>query len=147
MLTYAGPRGVALAFLFTLLPALPLDARSPVYYRWVDADGKTVHSDRPPLQGIRYEVVDADSGSARQVALEEGAIAGSEPKPATATAAAAPARDPALCQQARDNLATLKDAKQIRMRDASGNVRELSQADIKQQIQTSEALIRVNCER
>ena len=141
-------RGTALLLLLTLLPALPLAARSPVYYRWTDVDGKTIHSDRPPAHGISYEVVDAGSGAARQVAPEEGGIAGSAPKPVVTTGVAASAtKDQAICEQARGNLASLRDTKkQIRMREATGAVRVLTPAEVKAQIQTSEALIRVHCE-
>ena len=45
-----------------------------VFYRWVDDRGHTVHSDRPPPQGVDYEVVSTESSFSREVDSDEGAV-------------------------------------------------------------------------
>ncbi len=47
---------------------------SEIVYRWKDADGNPVNSDRPPPQGTEYEVISTKSSMVREVDANEGAV-------------------------------------------------------------------------
>jgi len=44
------------------------------FYRWTDERGHTVHSDRPPPKGVKYEVISTQSTLIREVDADEGAV-------------------------------------------------------------------------
>ena len=44
------------------------------HYRWLNDRGEPVYSDRPPPQGVEYEVMSTTSSFKRAVSAEEGAV-------------------------------------------------------------------------
>lgn len=124
-----------------------------VYYRWIDDKGDPVHSDRPPPSGTPYEVVSSKTTQVRRV--DEG----SERSPGgTASTSTGESRarsyltqqpipkDPARCQQARDNLATLETAPRIRMQDENGEFYFISDEERDMHKATAQANIDAYCE-
>lgn len=122
------------------------------YYRWQDAQGNPVHSDRPPPLGTPYEVITSGSSLVRKVAADEGAVpATTEPtvrndfepveakvKPVTKNAE--------QCKRARENLATLDTKVRIQIRNDQGELRPLSEEE--KEIQRKQAIdtIAVHCD-
>ena len=122
------------------------------YYRWLDDRGNPVHSDRPPPEGVDYEVVSTQSTMVRQVEAEEGAVpAGIEPKPGNEfeqvdSAPSQIKKNPEYCQRARENLATLNETARIRMRDENGEYYYLTEEQKAAQRSNAEAAIARHCE-
>ncbi|MEH6582026.1 MAG: DUF4124 domain-containing protein [Halioglobus sp.] len=123
------------------------------YYRWHDDRGNPVHSDRPPPQGMDYEVVSTGSSMVRKVAAEEGAVpADTESAPGNefTTSDSKPAegikKNPEFCQRAHDNLNTLESAARIRLRDEEGEYRYLSQEEKDAEKAKAKDMIAVHCE-
>ena len=142
--------GVAALVLLTL-SAWPAGA-SGTYYRWIDASGTPVNSDRPPPAGTEYEVVSATTNR-MHVDAAEGSTAAPEVENGTNNkidAAQAPAqprykKDPEACANARENLEVLKTHARIRLADGNGNYRYIGQAEKEAELAKAEAIIAKNC--
>lgn len=126
------------------------------YYRWRDADGKLVVSDRPPSdQSLSYEVVNTGSPMVRRVPPGQGAVPpeitprpGNDFDPVDAQAESdGVQKNPESCARARANLDTLESAARIRLRDEeSGELRFISDEERETQRQKALDIIRVHCE-
>ena len=123
------------------------------YYRWSDDRGNPVHSDRPPPEGIDYEVVSTGSSLVRRVSAEEGAVpAETDSTPgnefdATETAVAeAPKKNAEYCERAKANLNSLDTNARIRVRDDKGDYRYLSNEEKETERGIARDLIAVHCE-
>ncbi len=124
------------------------------YYRWVNERGHVVHSDRPPPQGVDYEVVSTISTETRQVEAEEGAVPAvtEQPKQAKNDPNAIPklepsiVKDPAKCEAARANLSKLDSKARIRMRDKNGEAYFLTPEQQEEQRQRAQDAIDAHCE-
>lgn len=125
---------VSTALAMLALSGLPANA-AEVLYRWKDDQGNPVHSDRPPPQGIDYEVISTGSSMVRTVEAEEGAVP-LEVKPSASNdfepveiKKTKIEKNPEYCQRARENLATLDSNVRIRMRNDQGEVRFLTEEE------------------
>ena len=103
------------------------------HYRWMDDRGNPVHSDRPPPEGIDYEVITTGSGIKRVVSAEEGAVpaeikprVGNEFNQVNATEKERSKKNPELCDRALKNLEALTGETKVRMRDDEGEERFLT---------------------
>jgi hypothetical protein len=122
------------------------------YYRWVDDRGNPVHSDRPPPQGIEYEVVSTDTSLRRPVEADQGAV----PKQVVPTASndfepvepmkLTTIKNPEYCARARENLETIDVVPRIRTRDDQGEMRILTPEDREAERQKALAAIEAYCE-
>jgi hypothetical protein len=106
-----------------------------VVYRWKDAAGNPVNSDRPPPQGTDYEVISTTSSMVRPVDAQEGAVplqvkptANNDFKPVEADKPAVE-KNPEYCQRAKDNLLQIDSHGRIRLRDDQGEVRYLTEEE------------------
>lgn len=142
--------GIALAALLTA--AVPGQAQNH-HYRWVDEQGKTVYSDRPPPGGQDYEIVSSTSNFSRAIAGREGAMRaddavddGSEADPAREKLSEQERRKADYCAKARANLEVLKGTGKIVVRGADGVPRTLSAEEIEQQRQTARSQVTAYCE-
>lgn len=107
-------------------------ASAETFYRWNDDRGNPVHSDRPPPEGIKYEVVSTDSQQIRAVEADKGAV----PKKVTPSVSndfqpiepkkLATEKNPEYCARARENLNTIDVAPRIRTRNDQGEMRILT---------------------
>ena len=103
-------------------------------YRWTDDRGNPVNSDRPPPQGIKYEVISTQSSMVRTVEADEGAVPpriepapGNEFEPVDSKPKSQ--KNPEYCKRAQENLAALDTHARIRLRDENGDVRYLTEEE------------------
>lgn len=142
---------MGLACGFLTMASLPGWAEQ-TFYRWVDDRGDTVHSDRPPPRGVKYEVISTTSRFVREVDGEAGAVPPQvEPTvsnnfDAVDTNQTLVEKNPEFCQRAKDNLEALNTDVQIQMRDKNGELRAIT--DEEREIQKKKAMdtMAVHCE-
>lgn len=139
--------------LLTLVICFDTVAGSTHYYRWLNDRGQPVHSDRPPPQGVDYEVVSTGSKFRRAVASDEGAVPlettptpGNQFDQVDTEAANRSAKNPELCSKARANLAALDSSEQVQVRNDQGEIRNLNPDEIIVERQTAKAQIGVYCQ-
>ena len=116
---------------------LPLSGASAgeTLYRWLDDSGNPVNSDRPPPQGIDYEVVSTSSSMVRKVDAEEGAVplevksTASNEFEEVDTSKPRIEKNPEFCARATDNLTQIDSSARIRLRNDEGEVRYLSEEE------------------
>ena len=121
-------------------------------YRWTDDRGNPVNSDRPPPQGVDYEVISTSSSMVRPVDAEEGAVPLKvKPSPSNDfepvdTNMPKIEKNPEYCQRARENLETLDLKVRIQMRNDQGEVYFIT--DEEREVQRQKALdsIKANCD-
>jgi hypothetical protein len=117
---------------------------SSTYYRWYDAQGNPVHSDRPPPVGTKYEVISTGSSLVRQVEPEEGAVpATTEPSVSNQFEQVDTNKDPIKknpeqCKRAQENLQTLNTKVRIQIRNDQGELRPLSEEE--KEVQRKQAM-------
>lgn len=122
------------------------------YYRWVDNRGNPVHSDRPPPEGVDYEVVSTGSSMVRKVDADEGAVpADLESTPSNTfdrvdTADNGIKKNPEFCTRARENLETLENFARIRVRNDQGEYRWLDDEEKESQKNQAREQITIHCE-
>jgi hypothetical protein len=145
-------RGTATALIILALSSAGAQA-GETYYRWQDASGTTVNSDRPPPAGTDYDVITTDSSSIHQVNNAESV----PPKQSTpldsklegepvSARTPAPPKDQKACEHARQNLQTLNTSARIRVPDGNGNYRYLNEDEKAVQRNNAEAVIAKNCD-
>lgn len=154
----------ALPFVMIALAALPWlisDTTDASTYRWVDQNGNPVLSDRPPEAGIPYTEVGIETGfrryakpvSAEKTESTDNPAPGE--KPATLAASTdvsesvrieAVEPQPALCDQARDNIFKLETFARMRVQDDSGEVRFMTDDERASQLSTAYQVRDANCD-
>jgi hypothetical protein len=128
-------------------------AAGGTYYRWVDATGTEVNSDRPPPAGIEYETIATSTNQeVEKIPGEETTAPEGEPAQTgeagreTSPAQSAAIKDPEACKIAQQNLETLNSHARIRMPDEEGNFRYLNEDEKAAERVKAEAAIEQNCE-
>lgn len=123
------------------------------YYRWIDEGGNKIHSDRPPPNGVDYEVVRTGSSFKRAVSSGEGAVplatepdGDSQLQQADVSSETRSQKNPELCARARDNLDALTNSDRVTMRNEQGEVRVLTAEEITISIETTRGQIDTFCE-
>ena len=154
----------ALPLVMVALAALPWlisDTTDASTYRWVDQNGNPVLSDRPPEAGIPYTEVGIETGfrryakpvSAEKTESSDNPAPGG--KPATLAASTdvsesvrieAVEPQPALCDQARDNIFKLETFARMRVQDDSGEVRFMTDDERASQLNTAYQVRDANCD-
>ena len=121
-------------------------------YRWLDARGNPVHSDRPPPKGVDYEVISTGGNLVRPVGAEEGAVP-LEVKPRVGTefevvntGKVGIEKNPEYCQRARNNLQTLNSSARIRLRNDQGEFRYIDEEEKNEQRERALETVRVHCD-
>ena len=148
----------ACSILFLFLQGQPVDANST--YRWVDANGNPVLSDRPPETGIPYTEVGVDTGFRRYpkpIATETTEPDGQASANSTSTSPLASSNSaeanpttvveahPSLCEQAKDNIFKLETFPRMRVRDDDGEVRFMSDEERATQLANAYKVRDANC--
>ena len=151
-------RIAASSVLVLFLQGQPADA-SPTY-RWVDDNGNPVLSDRPPETATPYTEVGVDTGFRRYpkpVATETAEPGGQASASSTSASLTANATDgqsnrvevveaqPALCEQAKDNIFKLETFPRMRVQDDDGEVRFMSDEERATQLATAYKVRDANC--
>ena len=112
-----------------------------VTYRWTDENGNPVLSDRPPAPGTPYSEVSEAGGLKRPAVIVEAAsppdersvssqvpLPESGPKDRVSLEGAEPVSpEPALCDQANDNILKLETLPRVRIEDRQGEIRFMSE--------------------
>ena len=135
-----------------LLAAAMPGAAGEVYYRWVNERGHAVHSDRPPPEGVDYEVVSTGSTLRREVDAQEGAVpAEIKPKPGNEfepveQEPAKPEKNPEYCAIAQDNLQQLDSRARIRRQNEQGDTYFLSDEERQEERQKAQDAIEAYCD-
>ncbi|WP_353405825.1 DUF4124 domain-containing protein [Pseudoteredinibacter isoporae] len=122
------------------------------FYKWVDKDGVTHYSERPP-RGQKAQVVTtyagrgtpatsaapkADEEDSQETNKQEAAAQQSEP--------AAPTKNPRICQSARRNLDILERSNRVRLQDENGELKTLSNEEKEKQRRTAQQAVEQHCE-
>ena len=130
--------------------SLPVSGQT--FYRWTDERGQTVHSDRPPPRGVKYEVISTRSSLVREVDADVGAVplevapSVSNNFDAVDTNSTIIDKNPEFCQRARDNLDALDSGVQIQMRDKNGELRAITEDERAIQRRKATDTIAIHCE-
>jgi len=126
---------------------------SETYYRWNDASGNPVNSDRPPPVGVEYDVITTNTSLKRRensmddAPSAESSALNSKLEGETPTAQTpVTTKNPEACKQARLNLETLTTSARIRVADGNGNYRYLNEDEKETQRNNAEAVIARDCE-
>jgi hypothetical protein len=143
--TAAAVLGVALS--------LPLAAGDSTYYKWTDERGTAHHSDKPPPEGVDYEVVSPDSGFKRVVAAEEGVVpleteptVGNDFEQVKKNPQQAQQKNPVKCERARKDLEALNGKAKIAVRNDQGETRFLDMDEINIERERTEKYIDIYCD-
>ena len=121
-------------------------------YRWKDAQGSIVVSDRPPAAGTEYETIATDSSVVRRVDGRQAAApsAPSQPQAAQSDQQASSnsiyEKNPEYCESARKNLEVIDSAARIRIKDENGEMRYISDEERALQRQNNIEIIQAHCE-
>ena len=130
----------------------PVSQAGESYYRWNDKWGNPVHSDRPPPEGIDYEVVSPGTSLVRKVDSTEGVVpAKIEPSidndfEQTETRPDPVKKNPEICERARENLTTLNTYARVRLRDDQGEYRYITEEEKEAQRNEARSLIAAHCD-
>ncbi len=130
----------------------PLSSASDTYYRWKDDRGNPVHSDRPPPEGVDYEVVSTSSSMIRRVDAEEGVVPLElQPRPGNEfeqvnTRAPMVEKNPEFCERARENLQILETKARVSIRNEQGEKHFLSAEEKAEQKQAALDTIAEHCD-
>ncbi|MEM1114207.1 MAG: DUF4124 domain-containing protein [Pseudomonadota bacterium] len=140
---------IAIAVIFTLVN---LPAMAENYYRWLDERGRPVYSQTPPPQGIDYTVESTTSSAIREVSANEGAVPATT-APSVGNEFVQASRDkqeasksPEACRRAQANIGALDQGVEIKMRDANGEMRLLTDEEKSIQRQKAIDTIAVHCD-
>ncbi|MFC1578849.1 DUF4124 domain-containing protein [Pseudomonadota bacterium] len=142
---------LSLAAALLMLVSCSAAAAESVHYRWMDSRGNPVHSDRPPPEGVAYEVISTNSSLVRKVDPTEGAVpATTEPSPGNefeqVNAKPQPIKkNSEQCKRAQQNLETLNTKKNIQIRNDQGELRSLNEEEKEIQRQKAKDAIAVHC--
>ena len=149
----------AAVMLSSTLTTFSQQGSAATLYRWTDANGSPVISDRPPptgtpyttLNGARYGTSGSISAPQKQPVAEsevaestppEAPINSPEPAPAVKTVVE---KRPDLCEQAKDNIFKLETFPRIRTTDDDGTVRFMTAEEISSQLETARKVAEANC--
>ena len=120
------------------------------HYRWTDENGKTHYSDRPPA-GVKAELIKFSTS-------KKSSTKSSEPSATTATDENKTSpegtlevepqtnKDPQLCAQAQSNLKALSGNPKVRITEADGSKRLLSNDEKEAQRERARGFIKLYCQ-
>ncbi|WP_345426906.1 DUF4124 domain-containing protein [Halioxenophilus aromaticivorans] len=139
-----------------ILVSTTLASQSATLYKWVDADGTTHYSQRPPAETAEFEKVNSyhapgNSGEANEAqadaSTKDGITQPSQQPEPTSTEATASAPKPASeerCDKARNNLKALNSFARIRIKE-DGELRFLTEDEIITRRLEAQALLDDQC--
>lgn len=122
-------------------------------YRWNDANGNPVVSDRPPPAGIPYTTVGRKFGTKTNSAPTQTASDESEAPPVAEPIQADVAQerpvelvqDPALCERAKERIFTLETFARVRFTDTDGEVKYLSDEMRADELERANEIKKIHC--
>lgn len=138
----------ALILTTVLLTGMPIAQAAQDYYKWTDENGVTHYSARKP-HNQAAEVVSIQTG--QRVAIPASGQTGAANSSSTETAGQAVdgarenLKDPERCKNAQENLETMRTNARVRMREESGVIRYLSDAEKAEKIREFEQAAAESC--
>lgn len=147
-------RGVAAALFLIALAGGPAGA-GEIYYQWIDDQGTTVSSDRPPPAGVHYEVISTGPSlhNPARVSDNQNSIAAQAPldnklegESPAAEQNSVKSKDPEACESATKNLQTLNTAARIRIPDGKGNYRYIDEEEKAAEREKAQAIMSRHCD-
>ena len=150
---------LSLSLSLFLSPFLTATSIADTTYRWTDDNGNPVLSDRPPAAGTPYTEVGVNTGLRRypkptSIDEENTSDAASTSVPANAMRDTSVGNanglqvvqvEPALCDQARDNIFKLETFAQMRLQDSDGTVRFMTDEERSEQLAIAYRVRDANC--
>lgn len=135
-------------FLLACIVSTPVQAAE--YYKWVGEDG-VVHYGASPPKGVEAELVKTYGGvgvtsSEPQNAASAGAAGDSAAGPAVQLTPEQIETKNKRCTEERERLTVLSKPGRIRMSQADGSVKYLSEEDIAREIETTKKVIADTCD-
>ena len=122
-------------------------------YRWLNDRGEPIYSDRPPPEGVDYEVISTESTLKRVVPGEQGAVpletkpsVSNNFKPVDSAEEGRSKKNPELCEKAKMNLVALDGGRPLKVRNDKGEVKELSPEEREIAKQDVQELIETYCD-
>jgi hypothetical protein len=113
-------------------------------YRWTDANGNPVVSDRPPPAGTPFTEISANySPDTRRQALRD--TPGAATRPEMPVAGSDDQRVPELCQRALDHIDKLENSPTVATTDGAGNVRVLNDEERAKQLADAREMAAKHC--
>lgn len=114
------------------------------YWTWDDDKGNPQYSDRPP-EGVEAVFVEKNTANSAVSAPYESTARTSNGEAADPqTMEGLAPKDPAICEQATNNLSALKSAR-VRITEADGSQHYLTEDEKKEQRERYQKLIDFNC--
>jgi hypothetical protein len=151
-MTNIGPTRVTALVFSLLLGGSMASSAGSTHYRWINDRGEPVFSDRPPPQGVDYEVISTQSSFKRVVPGEEGAVpleveptVGNEFEQVSTAQAGRAKKNIVICEKARANLEVLENSDIVQVRDDQGELRDLSPEEMDIARETAKAKINIYC--
>jgi hypothetical protein len=131
------------------LLSLNVHAAKAGYYQWSDDKGKQHFSQKPPI-GRKYQFIETSSGaSMRSDGIASSAENSDDNDSDVAKAERmeiVPPKDPELCAKAESNMRSLAaNGARIRISNADGTPRVLSPAEIAEQKNRAQDVIKLHC--
>jgi hypothetical protein len=133
---------LSIATLVTALLAATPGVAAEKYYKWVDAQGITHYSSRPPHNQDATTVRTTNLKPDAAPATPAGDTVAAAPD---AAPAAVPEKSPERCDIGRNNLRTINENPRVRTKTDDGSFRYLEPAEIEEQRQRAEKEIAENC--
>ncbi len=124
-------KNTVVALMFALLMASPLVAEQEILYKWVDADGITQLSDRPP-KGVKYERIKVRKSSSGETTSSTGQSVktdSEENAEVKQQISKAQAQMAEACKVAKANLHTLNTASRISVGADDGGKRLMTEEE------------------
>ena len=133
---------------------LPNGASAATYYRWVDAAGNTVISDRPPGDTREYETISTGAGLIQpEQASDDAPDTEVQPaekqwrQPEEPEQRVSIEKDPEKCQRAREIIQTLGSFARIRVPDENGEYRYIGEEEKDERRKQAEQAVDRYCEQ
>lgn len=125
-------------------------ASADTLYRWTDAQGNPVISDRPPPAGTRYTTVNsarygATAGNKQTDKGQPDANPGPREQSGEQPGAQSQPRNPAQCDIAQRNIYALNNHARIRVTEPDGTVKYLTEAERAQALAQAQASADFHC--
>jgi hypothetical protein len=125
------------------LALMSVDVMATKMYRWTDANGNPVVSDRPPPAGTPFtEISSQYTPDRRREALRNIPEAPAEEEGAQSEWL----KDPERCEATRDRIRKLETASRIAMEDEEGNVSILSDEERARELANARKVAERYCE-
>ncbi len=141
----------AIIALSVIASSLSLSVLAGEYYKWVDENGVSHFSERPPQTAEAASVQTIKIKTQAKEAPQEDSSNDTAPEQLSGplkVAADPNAKhlDPKRCSAERERLKTLNSGSRIRMQDTQGGFYYLEKAQILNEIKSSQQAIRESCE-